>query len=336
MSDRRTILVLGGTGWLGREIARQAVARGDDVTCLARGLSGAAAPEATFIQADRVRHDAYRALEGQQWDEVIELSWQPRFVREAVASVGGSARHWTYVSSCSVYARQDVANGAESEDLHDPIQTDEATPSEYGQAKSACEQMLVGAVGDRLLRVRPGLIGGPGDPTGRSTYWVTRAASAPRQPILAPSPPDAPTQIIDVRDLATWVLDAGRDGLVGAFNAVGPLMSLADWIGLARLVGDHRSGTVWADGELLLAHGVEQFAGERSLPLWIAEPSLRGFFMRDGSAAQQHGLRHRPRLQMLADSLAWVEEHGQASSDALGLSLEDEQALVREVLDGTP
>ncbi|MDH2443514.1 hypothetical protein QDR37_06110 [Amnibacterium sp. CER49] len=261
---------------------------------------------------------------------MIELSWQPRFVREAVAVLAGSARHWTYISSRSVYARQDLPLASEAAEPHAPLDADEADALEYGPAKAACEALSVAALAGRLLRVRPGLIGGPGDPTGRSTYWVTRAALAPTRPMLAPKPAGAPTQIIDVRDLAAWLLAAGADGLTGAFNAVGPTMALADWIALSRLVGRHRSWIEWADPELLLASGVEQFAGDRSLPLWIAEPSLRCFFLRDGSAAERQGLRHRPRVQMLTDALVRAGAH-QPAAPGPALTLEQEQGILQQL-----
>jgi len=236
------ILVLGGTAWLGREISEQAIHRDHDVVCLARGRSGAAPERATLINSDRERPDAFSRLKGLTWDAVIEISWQPGLVREALAALGSDARHWTYISSGSVYASQDKPGIDETAALLPATELQQVGRSLYGEAKVACELACLDAVGDRLLTVRPGLIGGPGDHTGRTGYWVARAARNQVSPLLVPAAPQALTQMIDARDLAAWVLRCAEKRVTGTYNAVGPSIPLTEWISLSRQIGRHTVG----------------------------------------------------------------------------------------------
>lgn len=323
------ILILGGTAWLGREIAREALSRGHAVTALARGESGGAPDAATLVVSDRARPDAYAAVADRDWDAVVEISWQPAFVREALSALAGRAAHWTLISSTSVYASAADVGADESAATFSPFVGERAEKSEYGEAKAAVEQASRAALDEKLLIVRPGLIGGPGDETGRSGAWVARAARAPDSPLLVPDEPSLPTQVVDVRDLVAFVVDSAERRLLGTVNAVGPVVPLGEWIAESRRIGGHRGELVVASSAWLLDQGVEEFMGEGSLALWLPDPEFAGFSARSGRAADAAGLAHRPRAELLGDVLEWERGRGLDRERRAGLSAEREAELLR-------
>jgi len=322
------ILILGGTAWLGREIATQAIARGHAVTCLARGESGAVADGATLVAADRSRPDAYDGVPVRDWDAVFEVSWEPGFVKGALAAFGARAKHWTYVSSVNAYEKYDTPGADETAVLREPAAADAVDRELYGEAKVACELASREVVGDRLVIARAGLIGGPGDRSDRAGAGVARAARAPEEPLLVPDTPELATSVIDVRDLAGWLLDNATEGRTGTFDVRGPLVPFGEWIELTREVGGHTGPVVRAPREWLVEQKVDQYMGPDSLAMWLVEPGYEGWSSRSGAAAAAAGLTHRSRREFLADTLAWERELGLDRERKAGLSPAREQELI--------
>ena len=325
--DGMDLLILGGTQWLGRTIAAEALARGHRVTCLARGEAGAVADGAALVVGDRSQAGAYDAVADREWDAVIDVTRQPGFARGAAAALADRAAHWTFISSGNVYAAQDEPGADESAELMPPLESDESTPDTYGEAKSAIELAYREALGDRLLVVRPGLIAGPGDASGRSGYWVARAARDD-EPMLVPDIMDAAVQAIHVDDLVRFTLDAIEQGRTGAFNAVGDRVSFEDWLEASRAAAGHDGEVVAVSPEWLAEQGVAEWSGPESLPLWIIDPTWNAFLDRSNAAAKAAGLRLRPLDQLLAETLEWERSMGLDRQRGAGLSAEKERELL--------
>ncbi len=149
--------MLGGTAWLGRAIAEAALTAGHDVTCLARG------PAPFPAGVTPVAHDRTRPLPPLgRFDLVVDVATDPAHIDTAV-----DAGRYVFVSSCSVYVDHAVVGADESAAT---IAADGPPPIDYGWRKVQAETAVAQAFPEHLL-ARSGLIGGPGDPTGRTTYW---------------------------------------------------------------------------------------------------------------------------------------------------------------------
>ncbi|WP_010146759.1 reductase [Serinicoccus profundi] len=329
------ILLLGGTAFLSRATATEAVRRGHDVTCLARGT--APTPEGvTFVRGDRDADEGLAPVRGRQWDAVIDVSRQPGQVRRAVAEL--DTAHWVFVSTANVYATPGPGGTSgpptESTDLLEPLAGEVmASMEDYGPAKVACEQAVVEGMtarGGTSTLVRAGLIGGPGDTSGRLGYWPWRFAHPSGPDVLVPDDPDFPVAVIDVRDLASWMADAAEQRLDGAFNAAGPMVPLAEVVEAAREVAGEAVVPRPVPVARLAELGVNPWMGPRSLPLWIDDPSLRSFAVLDTTRARGAGLHTRPLVETLRDTLAWEETR--TTPRGAGLTDSEEQEI-RATLD---
>ncbi len=328
------VLILGGTAWLGGAVAGYAVGQGHDVTCLARGESGSVPDGARLVTGDRNRAEGYDALLDTHWDLVVDVSRQPGQVRSALAALSDRSDRWVFVSSGSVYADHSRPGAGLDTPLLPALEGDEAALETYGEGKVACEEACRSARGDDVLIARSGLIAGYGDRSDRFGYWPGRYALAQEDggPVLVPERTDRPAQFVDVEDLATWLVDAGLRGVTGAVDAYGPQRALGDVLARAREVARFTGSEVSVSDDALRAAGVEEFMGERSLALWLADPEWAGFSARDTTSAQAAGLEVRGLDETLRAALAWERELGLARTGRrAGLDRSDELAIIAAV-----
>jgi nucleoside-diphosphate-sugar epimerase len=325
------ILVLGGTAWLGGEIVREAVRRGHEVTAFARGEAGSVPDGAAFVRGDRDELGAYDEVARADWDAAIDVARQPGHVRGAIASLAERVRHWVFVSTCSVYEPLPDLYTDESAPLLRAYEGELMTdPEQYGPAKVACEEAVRAAFGDdRAFIARVSLIGGPGDWSQRSSYWPARFAhpSNPEGRVLVPDAPDVLTQITDVRDFAAFLVDAAERRHAGTANVTGETLTFAEHLAVAQRIAGWSGQLVAADEDWLADHGVDYWAGPRSLPLWLRGEDI-ALNSHDSTRAERLGLRRRPLEETLRDAAAWEAERTPPAERRSGLTDDDERALL--------
>jgi 2'-hydroxyisoflavone reductase len=302
----KKILVLGGTGFLGPHIVTTALARGHTVTLFNRGKTHPGLfPNVEKLLGDRNGH--LEALANRQWDAVIDPSgFFPRQVKASAELLAPNVHHYVFISTISVYATEDVIGADESAPvatLADPTSEDPG-PASYGALKALCERAAEAAMPGRVTNVRPGLIIGPGDMTGRFTHWPTRLADGGE--VLAPGDGGTPVQYIDARDLGAWLVRVVEDGAVGTMNALGPATrtTMRDVLTACNHALGDKAQLTWASAAFLAERGIE---GWRDLPMWIDNHGENaGFGTRANAKAVRAGLTFRPIADTARDTLAWL------------------------------
>lgn len=315
------LLLLGGTRFLGYAVATAARDRGHDVTCLARG-SGPVPEGVRLVQSDRDADDGLAALAGRSWGGVIDMATQPGHVRRAVRDL--RTPHRVQVSTANVYAGA-VREQGEDGPLLEPLAADVMDGIEdYGPAKVADEEAVRSADGTATI-VRAGLIGGPGDVSGRTGYYPWRFAHPTGPDVLVPDDLEMPTAVIDVDDLAAWLVLAVERRVDGTFNATGPTTTLGEVLDTSARVAGTGAVPRPVPADVLEREGIRPWMGPRSLPLWIPDPALRWFATMDTSAARRAGLTTRPLEETLARALVYEEQRSEPRG--CGLTDEEEERL---------
>ncbi|MHB8647292.1 MAG: SDR family oxidoreductase [Thermomicrobiales bacterium] len=298
------MLIIGGTIFLGRHLVEAAMARGHTVTLFNRGQHN---PD-LFPEVEKLRGNRDGGLDplrGRQWDAVMDTCGAfPRIVRASAELLADAVGQYIFISTMSVYA--DLSAPRIDEDS--PVGTipdgtvEQVTGETYGPLKALCEQAVEAAMPGRTLNIRPGLIVGPHDPSNRFTYWVHRVAQGGT--VLAPGTPDQPVQfIVDVRDLAAWIVQMAEHGRTGVFNAKGPDYSLTmgDLLATCKAVSGSDARFVWVSEEFLLG---QQVGPWMELPLWLPA-TMNAINSARSDKAYAAALTFRPLSATVRDTLAW-------------------------------
>ncbi len=322
------VLILGGTGFIGPHMVREALRRGHSVTLFNRGrTNNTLFPDLETITGDRNR--GLDGLEGRQWDVVIDNSgYVPRHVQDSARLLAPNVGRYLYISTVAVY--DDIATAVDEDS---PLATiadetvEEVTRETYGPLKALCEKRAAAEIdAGNLTILRPTYICGPGDHTDRFSYWPIRTRRGGE--MLWPGTPDDHLQVVDVRDLATFTIDCLDHDISGTFNMVNPPRSYT----MGRLLEDSQAISsadvepVWVAEEFLA--GQDLSGGSRELPIWQGGAS-RSFGV-SADRALAAGFEHRPERETARDLLAWwdtLPEERRASPKA-GLPPDREAELI--------
>lgn len=298
------ILVLGGTGFLGPHFVEAARSHGHVPTLFNRGKRAPGLfPEVETLHGDR--DGDLDTLRDRSWDAVVDNSgYVPRIVRQSAELLAPRVGRYVFVSSISVYSDMSEPGRDETAGvlrLPEDERESEEIGKHYGALKALCEEAVEDVLPGRVARIRPGLIVGPGDPTDRFTYWPVRLARGGE--VLAPGDGSDPVQVIDVRDLAAWMVHAVENELTGIFNATGPASTLTmrEMLEACRPGAD--TAITWAPWPFLEKHDVAPWS---DMPAWVPPVGEHaGLAATDCTRAIAQGLCFRPIAETARDTLAW-------------------------------
>ena len=305
------LLLIGGTSFLGRHVATDALRRGWTVTTFNRGRSGPDVEGVEALRGDRDSAADLAQLSGRRFDVVVDTcGFVPRVVGRSAAALAGSGAHYVFVSSISAtttWPGQPTPDGGPGQDCPADAGPDDG---DYGRLKAGCERAVTDVFGGRCTVARAGLILGPHENVGRLPWWLDRIARGGE--VLAPGSPGTAMQLVDARDVAAFLLDSAADGRGGTYNVTGPRgnATMGGWLHDCVAVTGSDAELTWVDDETLLAHDVQPWT---ELPLWMPRGQDGDHVWdADTGAAQAAGLRCRPVTETVRDTWAWLRAGGRA------------------------
>lgn len=324
-----SLLILGGTRFVGHLVAQAAVEAGWTVDLLHRGRAPSPQGVADILIGDRTDPRHLDLFEGRRWDAVVDTwSGHPDAIRASTAACRDRAGCYVYVSSQSVYVWPSPA-GADERAPVVPAASAAAQSLDYATSNRMGEIAVLDAFGDRGLVARAGLLLGPREHPSRLPWWLARMARGGDVPV--PGPRDFPLQYLDGRDLADWILSALSSGTRGIFNAIGPVaaVTMEEVMAQCRSVTGSSAKLHWIDPSVIEREGVAPWT---SLPLWITPgPDHGAAFHRNVDRIAATGLKLRSLRETVRAAWEWTqgtEGRDVLSKARVGMTAEEERRLL--------
>jgi len=299
------ILMLGGTGYIGPHMVSEFLRRGHEVSLFNRGRTNDDLfPDLETLLGDR--DGGLDVLKGKRWDAVVDNSgYVPRHVEDSARLLSSAVSQYVYISTISVYESFAKPNDEDSTLATMPDESvEEVTGATYGPLKALCEKRAQAEIGDdRLTILRPTYICGPGDRTDRFTYWPVRTMRGGE--MFWPGTAADPIQIIDVRDLANYVVDCVEKKITGTFNTTTPVGSytMGDLMNDSLAVSAADMTPVWVGSDFLADF---ELPDGQSIPIWSPPTGEEAAVaMVSGARARAHGLQNRPPRETTRDTVSW-------------------------------
>ena len=329
-----TVLILGGTNFLGPAVVNAYLKAGYQVTLFNRGVTNSHLfPNLTKLVGDRDQGlTGYQALVGSdhQWDVVVDV-WpqQPHFVKDAIEILKEKTSHYQFVSSIAVYNSFGKPGINEESPL---LEAEEYEEGNYSENKVLCERLVAQHFPNSHTIVRPGGIVGARDPGPFSTDLIRRFSQ--RSELLMVDAAD-PVQFIDADDIGTFLTTQASKTQAGVFNLVGPATTLGykDLIQAIKAEVNPQIKIHWVDSDWALKQ--EHLTPFMGVPFWIPlkDDPEPGFYQIDQNAALQAGLQFKPLQKTIADAYqSWTKKEyiPEAESEAtFGISDQQEDQLIQ-------
>ncbi len=303
----KRILVLGGTLFLGPAFVEAALADGHTVTLFNRGVTS---PD-LFPNVEKLRgfrspnpdDQNLSALGRRHWDVVIDV-WphDPALAESAARLLKDRTQHYLYVSSISAYAHNDTGQILTEDSPLTPWNGD---GNNYSLAKAESERRLHAIIGEKLTIVRPGPIKGVRDDTPDILGWLRRMQNNTQ--VIAPGDGDSRVEIVDVKDVADFLVLAIDRSIYGTFNLTGQPMTFRQFLGGCKSATHSSAELVWIPEPFLRAQGLTPQNLPnwfRNFPYWNSDPARQG-----GQTSQKAfaaGWETRPYRDTALDYLTYI------------------------------